>query len=204
MRSPTSIVIRDLIVPGAHDNLLEVLSQFPRKTGNMMVLSMSEACIEMWPPTIADYQTPESPQSQAIKITVSPDKYPKLHALYESLPHGMKGAIFVNLLNRHQLLKESQPEKVNQALLQMLKSTSAALAVSHSDASVEETIGTAVAVASASKVGADTTTLDAETADHRPAFPGAVAAMIEDKIEEGFFDPEQDDPFATLPLMDFT
>lgn len=203
MRSPTSIVIRDLIVPGAHDNLLEVLSQFPRKTGNMMVLSMSEACIEMWPPTIADYQTPESPQSQAIKITVSPDKYPKLHALYESLPHGMKGAIFVNLLNRHQLLKESQPEKVNQALLQMLKSTSAALAVSHSEASVEETIGTAGAVASASKVGAETT-LDAETADHSRAFSGAAAAMIEDKIEEGFFDPEQDDPFATLPLMDFS
>lgn len=201
MRSPTSIVIRDLIVPGAHDNLLEVLSQFPRKTGNMMVLSMSEVCLEMWPPTIADYQTPESPESQAIKITLSPVKYPKLHALYESLPRGMKGAIFVNLLNRHQLLKESQPEKVNQALLQMLKSTSAAQAVSLSEASVEETIG--AAMASGSKVGEDTS-LDAETADHSPAVPGEAAAMLEDKIEEGFFDPEQDDPFATLPLMDFT
>lgn len=201
MRSPTSIVIRDLIVPGAHDNLLEVLSEFPRKTGNMMVLSMSEACIEMWPPTIADYQTPESPESQAIKITVSPVKYPKLHALYESLPYGMKGAIFVNLLNRHQLLKESQPEKVNQALLQMLKSKRSVFAAAHSDA-VAEAASRPPLVSGTEHVGGPS--LDEARADIPQVVNGKIEASQDDNIEERFFESEEVDPFASLPPMDFT
>ena len=200
MRSPSSIVIRDIIVPGAHDNLLEVLSHFPRKSGNQMVLSISEACIEMWPPTTADYQAPESPQSQAIKITVSPVKYPKLHALYESLPYGMKGAIFVNLLNRHQLLKESEPEKVNQALLQMLKSTSSVFAAAHSEVVAEASSRPAL-VSGTGLVGGPS--LDEARADIPQAVNGKIEASQDDKIKEGFFESEEEDPFASLPPMNF-
>lgn len=120
MHRSAKVIIREMIVPGVHDQLLEVLSEYPRKSGNQFALTVSEVCLDHWPVTIGDYQVTDSAQSQSIKITISQKEYPKLYGLYASLPHGMKGAIILNLLNRHLVLKEAEPEKVNKALQQKL------------------------------------------------------------------------------------
>ena len=120
MDRSSRVIIREMIVPGVHDKLLEVLSEYPRKSGNKFALTVSEVCLDHWPVTIGDYQVPDSAQSQRIKITISQKEYPRLFGLYASLPHGMKGAIILNLLNRHLVLNETEPEKVNKALQQKL------------------------------------------------------------------------------------
>ncbi|MCK1788920.1 hypothetical protein [Pseudomonas violetae] len=116
MTEMPSISIRDKLVPGSHDTLIEVLGKYPRQAGNQVVLAMSEACLDLWPVTEADYNVAEEVEFQRVKITLQEDKYPKLYALYRSLPKGVKGVAIINLLNRHQMLRQVNPGLVTEAL----------------------------------------------------------------------------------------
>lgn len=114
------VIIREKLSPDSHDALVDVLSRYPRQAGNQVVLAMSEACLGLWPITEADYNVSEGGESQTIKLTLSEDRYPKLYALYKALPRGVKGQTIINLLNRHQLMRQADPGKVNSALNQAL------------------------------------------------------------------------------------
>ena len=116
MTEISSISIRDKLVPGSHDTLIDVLSKYPRQAGNQVVLAMSEACLDLWPLTEADYNVAEGSEFQRVKITLPEDKYPKLYALYRSLPKGVKGVAIINLLNRHQMVRQVSPGLVTEAL----------------------------------------------------------------------------------------
>lgn len=118
---PGRIEIRDFLVPGHHDTLLEVLASHNRKAGNQMVLSISEACLAIWPLGLSDYEpAPEALlEKTRIKITIREDRHPSLFQLYRSIGLGSKGQIFLNMFNRHQMMRQEDPVGVNQAVTKM-------------------------------------------------------------------------------------
>jgi hypothetical protein len=118
---PGRIVIRDFLIPGHHDTLLEMLALHNRKAGNQMVLSISEACLAKWPLGLSDYEpAPEALlEKTRIKITIREDRHPSLFQLYRSIGLGSKGQIFLNMFNRHQLMRQEDPVGVNQAVTKM-------------------------------------------------------------------------------------
>ena len=204
MHKSARVMIREIIVPGVHDQLLEVLSEYPRKSGNQFVLTLSETCLDQWPVTIGDYQVPDSPQSQSIKITISQKKYPKLFALYASLPHGMKGAIILNLLNRHLVLKEAEPEKVNKALQQMLASASSAdLAKATTAPQQGDEMLNNFRANNDSEEAMRAKAPEPVTSEINTVPGRSNEQQVGPAIADTFFDEDRADPFASLPPMSF-
>lgn len=118
---PRKIEIREFLYPGHHDDLLGVLHLHNRKAGNQLVLSISEACLPIWPLSLSDYEPPSDKllEKTRIKFTIREDRHPNLFRLYRSIGLGSKGQIFCNLFNRHQLMKAEDPEGVNAAVTKM-------------------------------------------------------------------------------------
>lgn len=118
---PRIIEIRDFLVPGHHDALLAVMHSHSRRAGNQLVLSISEACIGVWPLGLSDYEPAreELQDRQRIKVTIREDRHPNLYRLYQSIGLGSKGQVFLNLFNRHMSLKEANPDAVNEAVMKM-------------------------------------------------------------------------------------
>lgn len=116
------VFIQAPLVVGFHDALLTLLQEDNRRMANHLVLTISEACLDMWPLTLQDYKGPGTGEQQDAKIALNPERFPRLYALYTSLPPGVKGITMINLLNRHQMMKEASPEEANAALNRMLLS----------------------------------------------------------------------------------
>lgn len=135
---PRKIELREFLVPGHHDALLSVLHVHHRKAGNQMVLSISEACLPIWPLNMSDYEPPsdELLERTRMKFTIREDRHPNLYRLYRSIGLGSKGQIFCNLFNRHQLIKAEDPEGVNAAVTKMHERQLGILAGSVGDTNV--------------------------------------------------------------------
>lgn len=203
MAETQSVVIREKLYPEMHEALVEVLAKYPRQAGNQVVLAMSEACLSFCPISEADYNVADGGEFQNVKFTLSAVKYPKLYALYRALPRGVKGQAIINLLNRHQLFRQADPGKVNDALNEALLGRSAADGSSTDLASKKISLGGAIEgeaearpseiiVASKDRGGIDPTPADTLKTETKPT----VEALV---LEE-----EVDDPLADLPPMDFT
>lgn len=108
--------IQAVLVSGYHDALLNLLGADNRRMANSLALTISEACIEIWPIQISDYDQPGPGEQQQVKIALNRDRYPRLYAIYNRLGAGAKGQTLVNLLNRHQFMKEADPAAANAAL----------------------------------------------------------------------------------------
>lgn len=113
---PKPVVIRDKLYPEHHDALLEVLGKYTRQAGNQIALSMTEACMDIWPLTEADYNIGAGSDGQNVKIQIDPARYPRIWNLYQRLPRGVKAQVVLNLLNRHQMMRLTDPRSVTQAL----------------------------------------------------------------------------------------
>lgn len=213
MRKPESVMIKELVVPGTHGHLIEALTHYPRKTGNQFVLSLSEACIDMWPLTLADYQMAEDVNSQRVKITINAAKYPRLFNLYQALPFGLKGITFINLLNRHLIMRETEPEKANDALTRLLTAKTRIQAGER----LVEVIGPASQGGEAGRTEVGRSTLSSPIAIRtlnglNPEVPASqivesVAPLHEveatQTISTSFFERDAEDPLAALPTMSF-
>ncbi|KIL03203.1 hypothetical protein EGJ28_16610 [Stutzerimonas xanthomarina] len=114
------VFIQAPLVTGFHDALLALLQEDNRRMANHLVLTVSEACLDIWPVTIQDYKAPGDGELHDAKIALNPNRFPRLYKLYTSLPPGVKGLTMINLLNRHQMMKEASPEEANAALNRML------------------------------------------------------------------------------------
>lgn len=114
------VFIQAPLVTGFHDALLALLQEDNRRMANHLVLTVSEACLDIWPLTIEDYKAPGDGELHDAKIALNPNRFPRLYKLYTSLPPGVKGLTMINLLNRHQMMKETSPEEANAALNRML------------------------------------------------------------------------------------
>lgn len=114
------VFIQAPLVTGFHDALLALLQEDNRRMANHLVLTVSEACLDIWPVTIQDYKAPGEGELHDAKIALNPNRFPRLYKLYTSLPPGVKGLTMINLLNRHQMMKEASPEEANAALNRML------------------------------------------------------------------------------------
>lgn len=193
-----SISIRDKLVPGSHDTLIEVLSKYPRQAGNQVVLAMSEACLDLWPLSEADYNVAEGEEFQRVKMTLPEDKYPKLYALYRSLPKGVKGLAIINLLNRHQMVRQMNPGLVTEAL-------NRALALKHSGPGAvgNEGGGAAKRETAAADV---TPQVDKEGGGLQRPMGETSSEQVHKMVasEPLTTTQEVDDPLADLPPMDFT
>ncbi|HHX6292830.1 TPA: hypothetical protein ACVGJS_006481 [Pseudomonas aeruginosa] len=112
------VEIRAALTPGHHDALIEALGQHSRKSGNQMVFSISEACLSLWPVTLTDYTPPAHTGEQLVKVkmTLRSDHYPDLYKRYKSLGQGIRGIVFLNMLNRHMALSIGAPEEVMKAM----------------------------------------------------------------------------------------
>lgn len=112
------VEIRAALTPGHHDALIEALGQHSRKSGNQMVFSISEACLSLWPVTLTDYTPPAHTDQQLVKVkmTLRSDQYPDLYNRYKSLGQGIRGIVFLNMLNRHMALSIGAPEEVMKAM----------------------------------------------------------------------------------------
>ncbi len=108
--------IQAVLVAGYHDALLTLLGGDNRRMANSLALTISEACIDVWPIQISDYDQPGSGEQQPVKIALNSERFPRLYALYSRLSSGAKGQTLVNLMNRHQMLKDADPEAANAAL----------------------------------------------------------------------------------------
>ena len=199
MTKPESLVIRERLYPDMHESLVEVLGKYPRQAGNQVVLAMSEACLSLWPITEADYNVSDGAEFQKVKFTLTKARYPKLFALYRALPRGVKGQAIINLLNRHQMMRQADPGKVSDALNQALlgEGTSAARGPEHkAEAHHEVVSGRSAAEDDVPAVGSNVTkpliSAAAEAPEMQPAVKG------EDPEEEIF------DPLADLPPMEFS
>ncbi|RMM39139.1 hypothetical protein QO021_30100 (plasmid) [Pseudomonas amygdali pv. lachrymans] len=201
MAEPQSVVIRERLYPEMHEALVEVLAKYPRQAGNQVVLAMSEACLSFCPISEADYNVADGAEFQNVKFTLSAEKYPKLYALYRALPRGVKGQAIINLLNRHQLFRQADPGKVNDALNEALLG--------------KASVGSSVHPAS-TKIGVSAARDgDGEAeqkavvmaSNDRPVIHPAPDAILTTETKEPVRAPaleEMDDPLADLPPMDFT
>lgn len=113
---PKPVVIRDKLYPEQHDALLEVLGKYTRQAGNQIALSITEACMDIWPLTEADYNIGTGSDGQNVKLQIDPVRYPRIWNLYQRLPRGVKGQVVLNLLNRHQMMRLTDPKSVTSAL----------------------------------------------------------------------------------------
>lgn len=200
MHKPKPLVIVDKLHPEVHDVLSEVLAHYPRQGGNQVILSMSEACLDMWPITEADFNIKSAKVGQRIKLTLDGHKYPKLSELYRSLPRGIKGQAFLNLLNRHQMQRQMDPGAVTNALNAAYRRR-----LDQEDSSVGQ--GAELAVPALAEVagGAEGNVEKAQPAggdqlEPRPVFmdPPARHEAVPVASEADF-----EDPLAALPPMDF-
>lgn len=203
MAKNLSVVIREKLYPDMHEALVEVLAKYPRQAGNQVVLAMSEACLSFCPISEADYNVADGAEFQNVKFTLSAEKYPKLFALYRALPRGVKGQAIINLLNRHQLFRQADPGKVNDALNEALlgrKITDDATAdLGHSR------IGVRVAMEGGAEAGQTTViTTSPDQAGTDQSHVAIVSTAPKPPVEAVVFEEEVDDPLADLPPMDFT
>lgn len=131
--APDKHIVRGFLLMGHHDALIDLFGQHQRKMGNHLVLSISEACIEHWPVTLADYTPPHSNTAERVnvRITVRADLYPRLYARVKSLGSGVRTTVFLNMLNRHAELSCGAPQEVEKAM----KELDAARRVQHTHAS---------------------------------------------------------------------
>ena len=181
-----------------HESLVDVLGKYPRQAGNQVVLAMSEACLGLWPITEADYHVSDGADFQNVKFTLSKEKYPKLFALYKALPRGVKGQAIINLLNRHQEMRQVDPEKVSQALN---------AALSGGEAKAQERVvseSTSVQVDSKgwNEAGGGQHVESGDAITQASASPAA-ESRPEPVNPQGSAE-EMDDPLANLPPMEFT
>lgn len=197
MAESARVVIRERLFPDSHDALVDVLSKYPRQAGNQVVLAMSEACIGLWPITEADYHLSDGAESQTIKLTLSAEKYPKLFALYTALPRGVKGQAIINLLNRHQMLRQADPGKVNVALNEALLGRSSRGPEGSEALDKQETvqpgasvIDLATAVTSSPEAVSPLRRTEPVDADESPA-----------EISPAISDVDMVDPLSDLPAM---
>jgi hypothetical protein len=197
-----SVVIRERLYPEMHEALVEVLAKYPRQAGNQVVLAMSEACLSFCPISEADYNVADGAEFQNVKFTLSAEKYPKLYALYRALPRGVKGQAIINLLNRHQMFRQADPGKVNDALNEALLGRKAAVRSTADLASKKIGVSAALdgdgeaeprAVVMASK---DRPVID-------PAPEAILITETNGPVRAAALE-EVDDPLADLPPMDFT
>ena len=213
MRKPKSVMVNELVVPGAHGHLIEALTHYPRKTGNQFVLSLSEACIDMWPLTLADYQMAEDVNSQQVKITINAENYPKLFNLYQALPFGLKGLTFINLLNRHLIMRETEPEKANDALTRLMAAKTS-MQAGESLLEVGGPVGPKCEVSQTKVEGDDHPSAatvrtkngvdpDAPTSLAVESVPLLGGLKITPEISASFFERDAEDPLAALPTMSF-
>lgn len=114
------VVIRDKLYPEHHDALLEVLGKYTRQAGNQIALSITEACMDIWPLTEADYNIGAGSDGQNVKLQIDPARYPRIWNLYQRLPRGVKAQVVLNLLNRHQMMRLNDPKSVTEALNALL------------------------------------------------------------------------------------
>lgn len=203
MAETLSVVIRERLYPEMHEALVEVLAKYPRQAGNQVVLAMSEACLSFCPISEADYNVADGGEFQNVKFTLSAVKYPKLYALYRALPRGVKGQAIINLLNRHQLFRQADPGKVNDALNEALLGRSAADGSSTNLASKEISLGGAIeGVVEARPSEIIATSKDRGGIDPTPA--DTLKTETKPPVEALVLEVEVEDPLADLPPMDFT
>jgi len=195
---PNSLVIRERLYPDMHESLVDVLAKYPRHAGNQVVLAMSEACLGLWPITEADYHVSDKAEFQNVKFTLSKEKYPKLYALYKALPRGVKGQAIINLLNRHQEMRQVDPEKVSQALN---------AALSGGEAKPQEGVVSEITSVQVDSKGS-TEAQGKQHVESREAIAQASATPPAESRPEPLSPPdlaeEMDDPLANLPPMEFT
>lgn len=198
MAKPDSLVIRERLYPDMHESLVDVLAKYPRHAGNQVVLAMSEACLGLWPITEADYHVSDKAEFQNVKFTLSKEKYPKLYALYKALPRGVKGQAIINLLNRHQEMRQVDPEKVSQALN---------AALSGGEAEPQEGVVSEITSVQVDSKGS-TEAQGKQHVESREAIAHASATPPAESRPEPLsptdLAEEMDDPLANLPPMEFT
>lgn len=196
------MVIRERLYPDMHEALVEVLAKYPRQAGNQVVLAMSEACLSFCPISEADYNVADGSEFQNVKFTLSAEKYPKLYALYRALPRGVKGQAIINLLNRHQLFRQADPGKVNDALNAALLGRKTVEGSSPDCAGRKSGIGVPTEGEVAAAPGAGIVS----SADRAPIEQAPSVIITTGTKEPGgaWVLEEMDDPLANLPPMDFT
>ncbi|SBW84651.1 hypothetical protein PVE_R2G0626 [Pseudomonas veronii 1YdBTEX2] len=200
MAETQSVVIRERLYPDMHEALVEVLAKYPRQAGNQVVLAMSEACLSFCPISEADYNVADGVEFQNVKFTLSAEKYPKLYALYRALPRGVKGQAIINLLNRHQLFRQADPGKVNDALNEALLGRKDSEGSSADLASMK--IGLSASIEGEVEPGASAVIV---ASDDRASIVSTPAVILTNgtKTTAGAVK-EVDDPLADLPPMDFS
>lgn len=202
MAETQSVVIRERLYPDMHEALVEVLAKYPRQAGNQVVLAMSEACLSFCPISEADYNVADGDEFQNVKFTLSAAKYPRLYALYRALPRGVKGQAIINLLNRHQLFRQEDPGKVNDALNEALLGRSATdgskTDLASKKVNVNDPIEGDVEARPRSMIVASTDRVGIEPA---PAVNLATGAKL--PVKASVLEEEVDDPLVNLPPMDF-
>jgi hypothetical protein len=191
---PRKIELREFLVPGHHDALLSVLHLHHRKAGNQLVLSISEACLPIWPLSMSDYEPPsdEFLERTRMKFTIREDRHPNLYRLYRSIGLGSKGQIFCNLFNRHQLIKAEDPEGVNAAVTKMHERQLGMLAGSVGETNVSAAGPTEKVETEASPLmefQIDSPRVEQLQADSKPALAPAASVMA--------------DPLAGMPPISF-
>lgn len=158
---------------------------------------MSEACLSFCPISEADYNVADGAEFQNVKFTLSAEKYPKLYALYRALPRGVKGQAIINLLNRHQLFRQADPCKVNDALNEALLGKAA---VGSSVDPPSTKIGVSAALDGDGEADQKAVVM---ASNDRPVIYPAPDAILTTETKEPVRAPaleEMDDPLADLPL----
>lgn len=184
-----------------HEALVEVLAKYPRQAGNQVVLAMSEACLSFCPISEADYNVADGVEFQNVKFTLSAEKYPKLYALYRALPRGVKGQAIINLLNRHQLFRQADPGKVNDALNEALLGRKVSEESSADLASMKN--GLSVAIEGEVEPGPSAVIVGSDDRASIGSTPAFILTTGTKATVEAVVVMEVDDPLADLAPMNF-
>lgn len=88
-----------------HDALMAFYETYPKMVANKVLLRLCEACLPIYPPTLAHFNCSEPKQdakTRKVSIAFSKEESPLLWDFYNNeLPHGARANVMTNILNAY-------------------------------------------------------------------------------------------------------
>ncbi|WP_144957924.1 hypothetical protein [Pseudomonas oryzihabitans] len=97
-----SIQIKALLIGGRHDALIEFHARYNKLFASRLLLKLCEGILPTYKPSLAlfDEQVQRKDnRGRVVNITIHRKDSPLMFAFYESLPHGARMPVMVNLMN---------------------------------------------------------------------------------------------------------
>lgn len=112
-----TVHIKALLIEGRHDALIAFHKRYNKLFFSKLLLRLGEGIIQTYKPSLALFD--EQAQSgnkdgRVVSIRIHKAKSPRMFAFYESLPHGARMAVMVNLMNNYVQLAEADPKMMEQ------------------------------------------------------------------------------------------